>query len=111
MHESPHPKSGKFVTVNLGAGPHQAGYDKYLNGESRELGDWLDRIKLDERIGERALQIGIDFYVHRCFPRMPVHGNTMESIDTSDLVYCIHEIGPPDLKHIAIDILDGSEVE
>ncbi|MBA3857402.1 MAG: hypothetical protein C0507_10885 [Cyanobacteria bacterium PR.3.49] len=109
MHEAPHPRAGHTITVDFGEGPHQAGYDYFIHGNSYELGDWLDRISLDERISKRAMEVGIQFYANRCRPNLPPWGVTEQMLGDTTLVYCLHPVEFEGRKSLEIIVLNEHE--
>ncbi len=110
MHSATHPKSGKTVEVNLGGGPHLAGYYSSVHGKSFELGDWLDRVHLDSRVSERAAAVGMEFYAHRCQPHLPHADIKLENLD-SNLVYLFHPNEFQGRSAILILILKETEIK
>jgi hypothetical protein len=109
MHSTPHPKAGRQITVNLGDGPHLANYDDAIHGKSFELGDWLDRVSLDERITARVAELGIQWYANRCMPHLPASGVTQQMLGNADLVYCLHPVEFEGRKGIRIIVLAKHE--
>jgi hypothetical protein len=100
--------AGKTVRVNLGRGPHFAGYDSAVHGKEFEFGDWLDRVHLDTRVSERAAEVGMQFYANRCQPHLQ-HAE-IESLD-GNLIYLYQPIEFQGRSTILILVLKEFEIE
>ncbi len=110
MHSAPHPMSGTTVEVDLGSGPHLAGYDSSVHGNFFELGDWLDRVHLDSRVSQRSALVGMEFYAHRCQPHLSHADIKLENLDTN-LVYLFHPNEFQGRSVILILVLKETEIK
>lgn len=85
-HLEKHPDSGKIFKINLGPQEDlKAIYDITLNGQEITLVDWADRLEIDDDFRDQSKNVGLMFFIHRCFPDFEPEDWEIVSIKDIDL--------------------------